>query len=94
MQITAETGKSRETLSHQLRKRRSSVPALVDNKRKHLERNLSVAQQGKLLLDEAKEDAMFRREMTEAVNQSTKSFSDFVERLSFSLEVMAGGISK
>ncbi len=39
------------------RKRTSAVPALVDNKRKHLECSLSAAQHYKILLDEAKEDA-------------------------------------
>ena len=76
-------------------KRKSFVPALVDNKRKHLEQSLFVAQRGKILLDELKEDVMFRREIVEAMKQFTISFSDSVEQLSFSsVEVMAGGISK
>ena len=75
-------------------KRKSFVPALVDNKRKHLEQSLFVAQRGKILLDELKEDVMFRREIVEAMKQFTISFSDSVERLSFSSVVMAGGISK
>ena len=41
------------------RKHKSSIPALVDNKRKHLERSLSAVQRDKILINEAKEDAMF-----------------------------------
>eukprot|EP00794_Sanderia_malayensis_P004462 gene4462-5055_t len=75
------------------KKRTSAVPTLVDNKRKHLERSLSAAQRDKILLDEAKEDALFRREMSEAMKDSTKSFSESASRLSSSVEVMAHSIS-
>ena len=37
----------------------NSVPRLIDNKRKHLERQLSAAERDKLLINEAKEKAMF-----------------------------------
>ena len=78
------------------RLRRPSFPHFcnvsIDNKRKHLERSLSAVQRDKILINEAKEDAMFRKEMTEAMKESTRSFSDSVERLSSSLEVMANSI--
>jgi hypothetical protein len=38
-------------------KRKENVAKFVDNKRTHLQRNLSAAQMDKMLLDEAKEDA-------------------------------------
>ena len=37
----------------------SCVPQFIDNKRKHLEKNLSAAQRDQLLFREAKEDAQF-----------------------------------
>ena len=41
------------------KKRKNAVPRLVDQKRKHLERNMSSAQRDLLLINEAKEDAKF-----------------------------------
>ena len=65
------------TSSSSGKKRQSEcVSRLVDNKRKHLQRNLSLAQRDKILIDEAKDDAMFRREMAEAIKESTKCFSE------------------
>lgn len=43
--------------------KRSGVPQLINNKRRHLEKKLSSAQQKKLILKESKEDAQFPRDL-------------------------------
>ena len=42
------------------------VPKLIDNKRKHMERQLSAAQRNEILMNESKEDAQFKRDIAEA----------------------------
>ena len=65
----------------------------MDNKRKHLEKNLSAAQRDKILLDEAREDALFRKDIAKAMEESNKTFSESVQKLSTSIETMSGCIS-
>ena len=50
-------------------KRASSnpVPKLIDNKRKHLERQLSASQRDQLLINESKEDSQFKKDIAEAI---------------------------
>ena len=45
------------------------VPKLIDNKRKHMERQLSAAQRDEILMNESKEDAQFKRDIAEAIRQ-------------------------
>ena len=52
----------------------SKVPKFIDQKRKHLEKKLSVAQRDKLLFEEAKEEASFRKELSDSLNQSNDNF--------------------
>ena len=52
----------------------SKVPKFIDQKRKHLEKKLSVAQRDKLLFEEAKEEASFRQELSDSLNQSNDNF--------------------
>lgn len=63
-------------------KRKSAVPKLVDN---NLEKTLSAAQRDKILLEESKEDVLFRKELPKAMEDSNKSFSEAVEKLSTSI---------
>ena len=51
----------------------SKVPKLIDQKRKHLEKNLSAVQHDKLLFEEAKE-ASFRRELSDSLKQSSNAY--------------------
>lgn len=76
------------------RTRKSVIPRLVDNKRKHLEKTLSAAQRDKMLLDKAKEDALFRKDIAKAMKESNKTFSESVEKLSASITAMSDGISR
>ena len=48
----------------------SIVPRLIDNKRKHLERNLSAAQRDQLFMKEMKNDAEFRKDLLQIVRES------------------------
>ena len=75
-------------------KRKENVGKFVDDKRKHLQRNLSAAQRDKMLLDEAKEDAQFRKDMTEALRESTKSFSKGVKEMSSAMLGVGAGMSQ
>jgi hypothetical protein len=74
-------------------KRKENVGKFVDDKRKHLQRNLSAAQRDKMLLDEAKEDAQFRKDMTEALRESTESFSKGVKEMSSAMLGVGAGMS-
>ena len=59
----------------------SKVPKLIDQKRKLLEKHLSVAQRDNLLLGEAKEEAPFRRELSDSLKQSNDNFLKAMDRL-------------
>lgn len=52
------------------------MPKLIDNKRRHLERALSAKQRDALLLDEAKEDKFFWKDLTDALKESTKCMAE------------------
>ena len=72
-------------------KSESQVPKLIDNKRTQLEKNLSAAQRGKLLLTEAGEDSKFRKDLAEAMHQSTTSFSSALDGINQSMMQIGNG---
>ena len=57
----------------------SIVPRLIDNKRKHAERNLSAAQRDQLFMKEMKNDAEFRKDLLQIVRVSNDCFSNSVK---------------
>lgn len=63
----------------------STVPKLIDNKRKHLERNLSAAKRDALFLEESKNDKIFRKELTDAIKESTVSMAQALQGISQSM---------
>jgi hypothetical protein len=67
------------------RKAPNQIPKLMDNKRKHLEKTLSAAQRDKMLLDEAKEDTKFRKDLSQSINRSTDSFTNAMDGVSSTL---------
>ena len=75
-------------------KRKGCVPTLVDNKRKFLEKNLSAAQRDKLSLQEAKDDAQFRKELAQSMNKSTEVFAKSVEQISNAVTNLGNGICR
>ena len=69
-------------------------PHLIDNKRKHLEKNLSAAQRDKMLLQEAKEDAQFRKELAQAMHESSVSFSESIKDISKAMTDLGAGMCR
>ena len=67
-------------VSQQNRKKgNNAVPRLVDQQRKHLERNMPSAQRDLLLINEAKKDPKFRKYLSEVMWESLKDIkADFL----------------
>ena len=76
------------------KRRASCVPQLIDNKRKHLEKTLSAAQRDKMLFEEAKEDAKFRKDLTESVKESSATFAQGMKDVSKAISDMGAGLSR
>ena len=76
------------------RKSVSQVPKLIDNKRKHIEKSLSASQRDQLLLAEAKEDSEFCKDLAEAMQHSTVSFSRALEGVSQSIMQIGAGLCR
>eukprot|EP00794_Sanderia_malayensis_P011557 gene11557-12747_t len=72
----------------------SCVPQLVDDKRKHLEKRLSAAQRDNLLVKEAKDDAQFKKDLCQAMRESTASFSESIKEISNSMTGIGNGICR
>ena len=70
------------------------VPQLIDNKRKHLERNLSAAQRDQLLIQEAKEDCKFKRDLTNVMRESSDKLAESVKVIGQSMTDLGTGISR
>ena len=71
----------------------SIVPRLIDNKRKHLERNLSAAQRDQLFMKEMKNDAEFRKDLLQIVRESNDCFSNSVKEISKSMSDLSKGLN-
>ena len=74
------------------KKRKSVVPQLIHHKRRHLEKKLSSAYCDKLLLDESKEDAQFRRDLAAAMRESTVSFTASMENIGRSMTQLGNSL--
>lgn len=70
------------------------VPQLIDNKRKHLERNLSAAQRDQLLIKEAKEDSKFKKDLADVMRESSNKFAESVKVIGQSMTDLGTGISR
>ena len=76
-------------------KRRSNVvPLLVDNKRKHLEKGLSAKQRDQILLKEAKEENIFRKDLCEPIRSSNELFAQAMTSMSASMAEIAKSLGK
>ena len=71
------------------RKNASTVPRLIDEKRKHLEKSLSSKQRDQLLLREAREDAAFCKDLCDSIRESNDHFADAVKAMSNSFVQVA-----
>ena len=72
----------------------SIVPKLIDRKRKHMERSLSDSQRDALLMDEAKEDKIFRKEMADAMKASAELFAGALQNVSGSMVQISNSLSR
>ena len=70
------------------------VPKLIDNKRKHLERQLSASQRDQLLMNEAKDDSQFKKDIAEAIRQSNETFAQSMQQMSLSMLQVAQGFTR
>ena len=68
------------------------VPKLIDDKCKHLEKTLSAAKRDQMLLNEAKEDVKFRKDLAEATSRSIESFTNALEGISSTMAQLGKGI--
>ena len=66
----------------------------MDNKRKHLEKNLSTAERDKILINETKEDKDARNNFTAAMKKSNECFLKVMKCMSNSVSEVGAGISR
>ena len=60
-----------DSVTHTRKQKVNCVPKLIDSKRKHLEKKLTVAQRDELLIKEAKEDGARRGPLRERARRGT-----------------------
>ena len=83
----------RSTSPQRKRKSSSTVPILIDNKRKHLEKALSTAQRDQILMKEAQNDADFRRDISKAIRESNEYFASSIKEISQSMTDLSRGLT-
>lgn len=81
-------------VTNQKRKTENIIPKLIDNKRKHMERQLSAAKRDELLLKESKEDSQFKKDTAEAIRQSNKTFESSMQQMSSSIVQVAQSLTQ
>ena len=92
-EITCGTGSEESTSSGRSGKRKTSpCPALIDQKRKHLEKKLSAAQRDRVLLETTKEEAVMRREMLQAFTESSKRSESAMNEIANSMNNFSQGL--
>ena len=70
------------------------VPKLIDEKRRHLEKDLSARQKDQLLLCEAKGDNLLRKEMCDVLKESSEMFAEAMATMSASFVQVADSMRK
>ena len=70
------------------------IPKLIDNKRKHLERQLSASQRDQILINESKEEAQFKKDIAEAIRQSNQTLGQCMQQMSMSILQVAQGLTR
>ena len=97
---TAESGESVDTPETPVSSRGkgevrvSSIPKLVDNKRKHMEKRLSQTQKYQFLMSTAKDDLMMKKDMLEAFEKSNKTLDDAISKMTNCLTSLGNGIAQ
>ncbi|PFX29295.1 hypothetical protein AWC38_SpisGene5946 [Stylophora pistillata] len=89
-------GETSSDQSRSLKRPRSSSPVvqLIDNRRKHMERQLSSAKRDQILIDEAREDNKSRKDLAESMLQSNQVFAQFMHAVSSSMMCIAQTMSR
>ena len=70
------------------------VPTLIDNKRRHMERQLSASQRDKILMQESKDEQQFRKEISNSLKESNLLFAESLKAISASMTAIASSIQK
>ena len=70
------------------------VPRLIDDKRRHMQCQLSAAQRDQLLINESKEETQFKRDIAEAIRQSNETFGQSMQQMSMSILQVAQGLTR
>ena len=70
------------------------VPKLVDEELKHLERRRSTVQRDDLLLKEAKDDTLLKKDMCDAMRESTVILSESVKGIGNAMNNIGKGICR
>lgn len=69
----------------------AKIAQLVDNKRKHMERNLSQAQRDKILMSTAKDEVAMKKNLLDAFAQSNKVFEASMSKMTDCLTSLGSG---
>ena len=72
----------------------SSIPKLVDNKRKHMDKCLSQAQRDQFLMSTAKDDAIMKKDMLHAFEKSSETLEDAISKMTDCLTSQGNGIAQ
>lgn len=72
----------------------STIPKLVDNKRKHMEKRMSQAQRDQFLMSTAKDDLLMKRDMLEAFQKSNQTLDDAISKMTNCLTSLGNGIAQ
>jgi hypothetical protein len=70
------------------------VPKLIDDKRKHLQKTLPARQRDALLLEDAKEDKFFRRDLTDAFREIKKCIAEVFQGFTQAVVQMSAALGK
>ena len=80
-----------------IRKRTSSenpVPKLIDNKRKHVERQHSASQCDQILINESTETQLKKKDVAEAIRQANDTFGQCMQQMSMYILQVAQGLTR
>lgn len=75
-------------------RKRNAGPQLIENKRKHIQKQLSVSQRDMILLSEPREDLNTQKEMVSLMKESSQSFWNAIEGVWDSIKEISSSISK
>ena len=70
-----------------------TIPKLVDNKRRHMEKRLSQAQRDQVLMNSAKEDVLMKKNMLDMFDKSNKTLEQSISKMTTCLTSMGEGIA-